>query len=113
MMERLRTYLLTAQGGTMSPGPGLQVRLMELQNSMFQTPYCELKSEATTSMFWLIDLFPIVGNAVKEVDQNPTLPSIDPGRTVYSQTPDGVAHPTGCEFLTSCARVVFEAGRLP
>ena len=94
MMERLRAYLLTAQGSTMSPSTRLRSRLTDLQNSLFQTPVRELRGEATTSLFWSTDLFPIIGSAVSEVDQNPTLPAMDPSRTLYSQTPDGVIRPT-------------------
>ncbi len=94
MMEGLRAYLPTAQGNTMSPSPLLQFRLVALQNSMFQTPVRELRGEATTSLFWSSDLFPIIAALVSEVDQNPTLPAMDPSRTVYNQTPDGVIRPT-------------------
>ena len=94
MMEKLRAYLPTAQGSTMSPSTRLQSRLTDLQNSMFQTPARELRSEATTSLFWLSDLFPIIGSSVSEVDQNPTLPAMDVSRTLYNQTPDGVIRPT-------------------
>ena len=94
MMGRLRTYLPTAPGGIMSPSLLLELRLMALQNGLFQTPARELRSEATTSLFWLTDLFPIIGSSVSEVDQNSTLPAMDLGRTLYNQTPDGVIRPT-------------------
>ena len=92
MMERLRTYLPTAQGGTMPPSPLLQFRLLALQNNVFQIH--ELTSEFSTFTFWIGDLFPIIGSAVCEVDQNAGLPVTNGNRTLYSQTPDGVISPT-------------------
>ena len=95
MTKSLRTYLMTAPGSNMSPGPELQLRLNRLQNNVLETPAGQLCSEQTTTLLWDYDLFPLIRYAVQEVDQNPTLPVIQvPGITLYSKTPDALICPT-------------------
>ncbi len=94
MMDRLRTYLTTAPGGGMPPSRQLQQCLNDLPDNLLETPAGELSSEETTTQLWNIYLFPLIRYAVKDVDQNPTLPATRVRRTIYSQTPEALICPT-------------------
>ena len=94
MMEGLRTYLTTAPGGNMPPSRQLRQRVDDLPDNLLETPAGELSSEETTTQLWDIYLFPLIRHAVKEIDQNSTLPTIVVRRTLYSQTPDALICPS-------------------
>jgi hypothetical protein len=94
MMERLRTYLMTAPGGSMPPSRQLQQRVDDLPDDLLDTSAGELSSEETTTQLWDSCLFPLIRYAVKEVDQNPTRPALVVRRTLYSQTPDALICPS-------------------
>jgi hypothetical protein len=94
MMEELRRYLTTAPGGNMSPSPHLQQAVNRLPDNLLDTAAGELSGEETTTQLWDICLFPLIRDAVKEVDENPTRPALAVRRTLYSQTPDALISPT-------------------
>jgi len=78
----------------MPPSRQLQQRVDDLPDDLLETPVRELSSEETTTQLWNIYLFPLIRYAVKDVDQNPTLPTTAVRRTLYSQTPDALTCPT-------------------
>jgi hypothetical protein len=94
MMEGLRIYGTTAPGGNMPPSRQLQQRVDDLPDNLLETPAGELSSEETTTQLWDIYLFPLIRYAVKDMDQNPTLPTTVVRRTLYSQTLDALICPT-------------------
>jgi hypothetical protein len=94
MMEGLRIYLTTAPGGNMPTSRQLQQRVDDLPDNLLETPAGELSSEETTTQLWDIYLFPLIRYAVKDMDQNPTLPATVVRRTLYSQTLDALICPT-------------------
>jgi hypothetical protein len=72
MMEELRRYLMTAPSGSMLPSSRLREAVNGLPDNLLDTATGELSSEETTTQLWNICLFPLIRNAVKEVDENPT-----------------------------------------
>jgi hypothetical protein len=93
MMEGLRTYLTTAPGGNRLPSRQLRQRVDDLPAELLETSAGELSSEETTTQLWGIHLFPLIRYAVKDVDQNPTLPTTVARSTLYSQIPDALICP--------------------
>jgi len=89
MMERLRAYLKTAPGRDLPPSPRLQQFLDNLSDDLLHTPYGELSSEETTTDLWKIYILQLIRYAVRDIDQNPTLP-VKPltTPTLYSKTGD-------------------------
>jgi len=91
MMHSFRAYSTTAPGGNIPPSRLLSLRIDDLPDA---TPAGELSSEETTTQFWDYSLFPLIRYAVRNVDQNSTLPAIKVRPTLYSQTPDALICPT-------------------
>jgi len=94
MMQSLHAYLMTAPGSNIPPSRQLRQCINDLPDNLLETPAGELSSEETTSHLWDIYLFPLIRYAVRDVDQNLTLPAIQVRRTLYSQTPDVLICPT-------------------
>jgi hypothetical protein len=78
----------------MPPSPQLQQRVNDLPRDLLDTSARELSSEETTTQLWDMCLYQIIRYAVMEVDQNPTRPTTEVRRTLYSQTPDALICPT-------------------
>ena len=69
--------------------PRLQQFLDNLSDDLLHTPYGELSSEETTTDLWNIYILQLIRYAVRDIDQNPTLP-VKPltTPTLYSETRD-------------------------